>query len=192
MIRDLVIENRSYRSFDESKKLGREDLMDLADTARLCASAVNRQPLKYRLVYERDEVEEVLSYTHWAGLLPDVKLPPDGHHPTAFILICCDTTVTAEPKSADTDCGIAAQTILLMAAEQGFGGCMLGAFDREKTAMALRIPKKLSPMLLIALGVPDETVFLCELPESGSTDYFRDKAGLHFVPKRSLDDVIVE
>ena len=39
MIRDLVIENRSYRSFDESKKIGREGLMDLADTARLCASA---------------------------------------------------------------------------------------------------------------------------------------------------------
>ena len=69
---------------------------------------------------------------------------------------------------------------------------MIGAFNREKTAVALRLPKKLAPMLLIALGVPDESVFLCELPESGSTDYFRDKANLHFVPKRSLDDVIVE
>ena len=192
MIRDLVIENRSYRSFDESKKIGKEDLRDLIDTARLCPSAVNRQPLKYRLVYEPDEVEEVLSYTHWAGLLKDVKLPPDGHHPTAFIAVCCDTTVTQNPSGADTDCGIAAQTILLAATEAGFGGCMLGAFDRDKTAMALRLPKKLSPMLLIALGVPDETVFLCEIPESGSTDYFRDKANLHFVPKRSLDDVIVE
>ena len=192
IIRDLVIENRSYRSFDESRRIGLEDLRDLVDTVRLCPSAVNRQPLKYRLVYDPDEVEEVLGFTHWAGLLPDVKLPPDGHHPTAFILICCDTTITADPKNADTDCGIAAQTILLMAAEQGFGGCMLGAFDREETAKSLRIPKKLSPMLLIALGVPDETVFLCEIPESGSTNYFRDKAGLHFVPKRSLSDVIVE
>lgn len=192
MIRDLVIENRSYRSFDESKRIGKEDLFDLIDTARLCPSAVNRQPLRYRPVYEPDEVEEVLSFTHWAGLLPDIKLPPDGHHPTAFIAVCCDTTVTPDPARAETDLGIAAQTILLMAAEQGFGGCMLGAFDREKTALALRLPKKLSPMLLIALGVPDETVFLCEIPESGSTNYFRDKAGLHFVPKRSLEDVIVE
>ena len=192
MIRDLVIENRSYRSFDESKRIGRDDLYDLIDTARLCPSAVNRQPLRYRPVFEPEEVEGTLAFTHWAGLLPDVKLPPDGHHPTAFILICCDTAVTADPAHAETDCGIAAQTILLAAAEQGFGGCMLGAFDRDKTAAYLRIPKKLSPMLLIALGVPDETVFLCEIPESGSTNYFRDKAGLHFVPKRSLDDVIVE
>ena len=192
MIRDLVIENRSYRSFDESRRIGKEDLYDLIDTARLCPSAVNRQPLKYRPVYEPEEVEEVLSHTHWAGLLPDVKLPPDGHHPTAFIAVCCDTEITKDPAKADTDCGIAAQTILLMAAEQGFGGCMIGAFDREETAVCLRLPKKLAPMLLIALGVPDETVFLCEIPESGSTNYFRDKANLHFVPKRSLEEVIVE
>ena len=74
MIRDLVIENRSYRSFDESRRIGREGLRDLIDTARLCPSAVNRQPLRYRLVYEPEEVEEVLGFTHWAGLLPDVKL----------------------------------------------------------------------------------------------------------------------
>ena len=192
MIRDLVIENRSYRSFDESKPVGSETLKELVDTARLCGSAVNRQPLKYRLVSEKDEVEEVLSHTRWAGLLKDVVLPPEGHHPTAFIAVCCDTSITKDPAHAETDCGIAAQTILLMAAELGFGGCMIGAFDREETAVCLRLPKKLSPMLLIALGVPDETVFLCEIPESGSTDYFRDKANLHFVPKRSLEDVIVE
>ena len=56
MIRDIVIESRSYRSFDESQKLGEEDLRTLIDTARLCPSAVNRQPLKYRLVFEKDEV----------------------------------------------------------------------------------------------------------------------------------------
>ena len=53
MIRDIVIESRSYRSFDESQKLGEEDLRTLIDTARLCPSAVNRQPLKYRLVFEK-------------------------------------------------------------------------------------------------------------------------------------------
>ncbi len=192
MIRDLVIENRSYRSFDESRKIGAEDLRGLIDTARLVPSAVDRQPLKYRLVHERGEVEEVLSHTHWGGLLPDIKLPPDGHHPTAFIAVCCDTSITAEPSHADKDCGIAAQTILLAAAEAGFGGCMIGAFDKDAVSVSLRLPKKLSPMLLIALGVPDETVFICEIPESGSTAYFRDKANIHFVPKRSLDDVIVE
>ena len=192
MIRDLVIENRSYRSFDESKPVGSETLKELVDTARLCGSAVNRQPLKYRLVSEKDEVEEVLSHTHWAGLLKDIVLPPEGHHPTAFIAVCCDTSVTPDPAHAQFDAGMAAQTIMLMAAEEGFGGCMLMAFDKEAVSVALRLPKKLSPVVLLALGVPDETVFLCDLPADGSTAYFRDKAGVHFVPKRSLADVLVE
>ncbi|MCR4904634.1 MAG: nitroreductase family protein [Clostridiales bacterium] len=192
MIRDLVIDSRSYRSFDESRRIGRADLVDLVDTVRLCPSAVNRQPLKYRPVYEPEEVEEVLSHTHWAGLLPDVKLPPDGHHPTAFLAICCDTSITKDPDGARVDCGIAAQTILLMATEQGMGGCMIGAFDKEAVAVSLRLPKKLEPMLLIALGIPDETVMICDLPKDGNTAYFRDKANLHFVPKRSLEEVIVE
>ena len=102
IIRDLVIENRSYRSFDESRRIGLDDLRELVDTARLCPSAVNRQPLRYRPVYEPDEVEEVLGFTHWAGLLPDVKLPPDGHHPTAFIVLCCDRSMTAVPLTVYT------------------------------------------------------------------------------------------
>ena len=192
MIRELVIESRSFRSFDESRRPTRENLLEWVDAARLCPSAVNRQPLKYRLVTERDEVEEVLSHTHWAGLLPDVKLPPDGHHPTAFLVVCCDTDITPNSDSVRCDVGIAAQTILLAATEAGFGGCMIGAFSPEEVSVCLRLPKRLTPMLLIALGTPDETVFLCNLPESGSTAYFRDKANLHFVPKRSLDDVVIE
>lgn len=191
MIRELTAESRSYRSFDESRKLGREDLVDLVETARLCPSAVNLQPLRYRLVYEHDEVEEVLALTHWAGLLKDVKLPPEGHHPTAFIAVCCDTTVR-QPERADFDAGIASQTIMLQACELGLGGCMIGAFDRDELSKTLLISKKYKPIVLLALGIPDETVFICDIPKSGETAYFRDAAGLHFVPKRSIDDIIIE
>ena len=192
MIRDLVIDSRSYRSFDESRKIGKEDMLDLLDTARLCPSAVNLQPLKYRLVYEHDEVENVLASTKWAGLLPDVKLPPDGHHPTAFIAVLCDTSVCENPDGARFDAGIACQTILLQACESGFGGCLIGAFNPAEISAKLLIPKKYKPIVLIALGVPDETVILCNMPESGSTAYFRDSANLHFVPKRSLEEVVIE
>lgn len=192
MINDLVIDSRSYRSFDESKKLEKEDLRVLVDTARLCPSAVNRQPLKYRLVYEHDEVEELLALTKWGGLLPDVKLPPDGHHPVAFIAVCCDTSICENVDGARFDAGIACQTIMLQACEMGLGGCMIGAFNPSEVSACLLIPKKYKPIVLLALGVPDETVILCNIPESGSTAYFRDSANLHFVPKRSLDDVIIE
>lgn len=192
MIRDIVIDSRSYRSFNESIKIGKQDLLDLIDTARLCPSAVNRQPLKYRLVYEKDEVEDVLSITKWAGALPDRTFPPEGHHPSAFIIVCCDTSITEDVDAARFDAGIATQTIMLQACESGFGGCIIGAFKPEEMSQKLLIAKKYKPIVAIALGIPDETVIICNVPESGSTMYFRDKADLHFVPKRSLDDIIIE
>lgn len=192
MIHDIVLESRSYRSFNESIKIGKEDLETFIDTARLCPSARNSQPLKYRLVYEHDEVEELLALTHWAGFLPDVKLPPEGHHPTACIVVCCDTSVTENVDSARFDAGIASQTIMLQACEAGMGGCIIGAFKPEAVSAQLLIPKKYKPIVVLALGIPDETVFICNVPPSGSTKYYRDKANIHYVPKRSLEEVIIE
>ena len=192
MIHDIVVDSRSCRSFDESKPIGREDLLDLIDTARLCPSASNRQPLKYRLVYEKEEVEDLLTLTKWAGLLPDVKLPPDGHHPTAFLVVCCDTAVTEDVNSVRFDAGIVSQTMMLQATEVGFGGCIIGAFDPVEVSRHLLIPKKFKPVILLAFGVPDEMIMICNPDKNGSTAYFRDKANVHFVPKRAREDIIIE
>ncbi len=192
MLKELVLNSRSYRSFDESKPIPEAELLELVDTVRLCPSAANRQPLKYRLCTERDEVEAVLALTKWAALLKDVVLPPEGHHPTAFVIICHDTTVAPDPKSSAVDVGIAAQTMLLAATELGYGGCMIGAFDGDRVEEMLRIPRKLRPVLLIAFGVPDETVLVSEIGKDGDTKYFRDKAGIHYAPKRSLESVLFD
>jgi len=90
------------------------------------------------------------------------------------------------------DVGIAAQTLMLNACEMGFGGCMIGAFNPDEVSDAIRIPTKYRPVLLLALGVPDESVFITEIGKDGDTKYFRDKAGLHFVPKRSLESVLID
>ncbi len=191
MIRDIVINARSYRSFEENRPISKEELEGFLDTARLCSSAMNKQALKYRVVSEKDEVEETLALTKWAGALKDRHFPPDGHHPTAFIVVCCDTKIAEASKWTVFDAGIAAQTICLQAAEAGFGTCMLGAFDPEEVAKTLRIPKHCQPLCVIAFGVPDETVFICNVPPTGETTYFRNSANLHFVPKRSLEDILL-
>ena len=192
MIRDIVIDARSYRTFDESRPVGKEDLETFVDTARLCSSAVNRQPLKYRLVYEKSEVEDVVAVTKWAGALPDMKFPPDGHHPTAFIIMCCDTDISEVNEWVRFDAGIAAQTLCLQAAEAGLGTCIIGAFNPDEMSKTLLISKKYKPIAAIAFGVPDETILICNVPASGNTIYFRDKANIHYVPKRSLEEIIIE
>jgi len=192
MIKNFVIDSRSFRSFDESHPITHNDLLELVDTARHCPSARNLQPLKYRLVTDKEEIEDIIASTKWATSLKDTTLPPEGHHPSAFIVVCCDTTVSEDTPYCYIDAGIASQTILLRANEMGFGGCMLASFTPKEISGNLLIPKKYKPLLVIALGTPDETVFICNVNESGSTSYYRDKANLHFVPKRALKDIVIE
>lgn len=43
----------------------------------------------------------------------------------------------------------------------------------------------------LALGVELEERHVVAIPESGSLNYWRDDKGVHYVPKRSLEDVLV-
>lgn len=186
----LIVNNRSVRTFDESVKIPREYLVHFADCARLSASSRNAQVLKFRLVYKEEEVAGLLPLTRWAGYITDRKLPPDGQGPVAFIVICHDVDIDPKVELFQKDVGIAAQSITLAAAESGYGGCMIGSFSPEKVAELLGLGENLKPQLVIALGKCAESIVLCEVKD-GDTKYFRDDAGLHLVPKRSADEVIL-
>lgn len=188
MLEFLVDSCRSIRSFDESRPVDGEMLTSFVDVARKTASAANRQPLKYRLVTGA-ECAKVQPLTAWAGALPDLTLPPEGKMPTAFIMICHDTDISPVSDYAAMDVGIAAQTLALAAAEQGVGCCMIGSFKGEiKTVLGLG--ESLVPRLLLAFGYPSETSIICA-PKDGSVTYFRDDAGVHFVPKRPLSEIVI-
>ncbi len=182
---DIVLKNRSYRAFDESRIITREELEYLVSLARITPSAVNKQPLKYFLSCDKQTNAKILPNTAWAGLLPEVHLPPEGHAPMAYIVICVDQDIL---KSAEKDVGIVAQTMLLGAADMGLGGCMIGAFKQELHA-ALELADNLKIALVVALGKPDEKIEIVDI--AGDTAYYRDENGNHIVPKRTMDELIV-
>ena len=68
MIRDLARKSRSWRGYDESRKVSREELVEMVECARLCPSSVNMQPLKYYLAWEEEQVKKVQPLTKWPGL----------------------------------------------------------------------------------------------------------------------------
>lgn len=190
MLRDLVTKSRSKRSFAPNVKIPHSILEELCDVARLCPAAMNLQPLKYRLVEESEEIAAMLSVTRWATSL-DQKLPPDGHEPTAFIVICHDTAIVEQKPIFSIDVGIAAQTIMLAACERGFGGCIIGSGDNERIRDILSIPAHLCPVLVLGLGKPDEKVVLATA-KGENVKYYRDKSNIHYVPKRPLKDIIIK
>jgi nitroreductase len=89
------------------------------------------------------------------------------------------------------DTGIAAQTIMLAAAEQGIAGCMIGSILKDTLTRVLSLPETYEILLVLALGYPAESVVLEPLGEDGDTRYRRDADGVHHVPKRSLQDILL-
>ncbi len=188
MLEDLVRKNRSYRRFHQDVPVDIETLRALVNLARLSASGSNLQPLKYILSCEPETNARIFPNTRWAGSLKDWSGPAEGERPTAYIVILGDTEIR---KSFGCDHGIAAQSIMLGATERGLGGCMIGSIDRSELRQALDIPEQYEILLILALGKPKETVVLEEVGPDGSVRYYRDADGVHHVPKRSLDELIL-
>ncbi|MCX5833542.1 MAG: nitroreductase family protein [Deltaproteobacteria bacterium] len=189
MIKELVTKNRSYRRFYEDVPVSLEALRELVDLARLSASAANMQPLKYVLSCERKKNALIFEHLAWAGYLKDWPGPTEGERPSAYIIMLGDTEIA---KNVVCDHGIAAQSILLGAVENGLGGCMIASIQREKLREALNIPLRYDILLVLALGKPRETVVIEKMGPEGNVRYWRDAGGCHHVPKRSLEEIIIE
>lgn len=187
-MRDLVLKNRSYRRFYQDFAVSRDMLTGLVDLARLTASAANKQPLKYILSCDPEKNAQIFSTLAWAGYLKDWPGPPEGERPSAYIIMLGDTKISS---SFNFDNGIAAQTILLGAVDQGLGGCMIASVQRDKLRELLNIPSRYEIILVIALGKPKETVVIEPMGPEGDVKYWRDRDGKHHVPKRSLEEVIL-
>ncbi|MEE8418788.1 MAG: nitroreductase family protein [Dehalococcoidales bacterium] len=189
MFKELVLQNRTYRRFDQAHTIDEATLRELVDLARNVASASNRQPLKYILSCDPEKNARIFPQLGFAGALKEwPNGPAEGERPVAYIVILLDTQIA---KATDCDHGVAAQTILLGASEKGLGGCMHGSTKKDALRQAINIPEQYEILLVISLGKPSEKVFLEPLPADGAINYWRDAESGHHVPKRALNDIII-
>ncbi len=189
MLRDLIKANRSYRRFYEDVKIERSILEELIDLARLSPSGANLQPLKYIISYTEEKNNLIFSHLKWAGYLKDWDGPVPGERPSAYIIMMLDKNISQNPM---WDHGIASQSILLGAVEKGLGGCQFGSVDKAALKKELNIPENYEIIMVIALGKPKEEVVLEEIKDLKDVKYWRDENQIHHVPKRKLEDMILE
>lgn len=193
MFKDAVIQNRTCRRFLEGERIPHELLAELVDTARLVPSSGNKQPLKYLIVSDPAACASVFDCLSWAAALPDWPGPGEGERPTGYIVMLHDESLVIGDLFTAWDEGIALQTIMLAARSAGFAACPIGAFKKKSLADALGIDRAtFAPDLVIALGKPAEHVVVEDMPANGSPAYWRDEARVHHVPKRSLEEVLLE
>ena len=134
-------------------------------------------------VTEKSEVLTLTKEVKWAGYLSDWDGPADSEAPAAYLILLSPESTGV----SQIDVGIAAETILLAAAEAGVGGCMILNFPREALTERYKLASNYKIELVISLGVPAEKVEI-ETMKEGNVRYYRDENDVHHVPKRALSE----
>lgn len=191
MFLDLAKQARSHRGFRQDRKVTRQELEHLVECARFTPAARNDQVLKYYLAEKTETVAAIQPLTKWAGALAELHLPRKGAEPVAYIVICLDGSLAENSAPYQRDVGIVAQTMLLAAAEMGLNGCMIGSFAAGELREKLGLPEAIKPQLLLALGEGTDRIVITDVGEDGSTTYYRDAEDTHYVPKRTLEQLIL-
>ena len=181
----LLLKNRSCRTWDPSYVVTEEQLKKIVEVNTKIPCAKNQQVLRFKLLTGK-QAAEFCPFIKLGALLPDMKFPPEGGEPSAFIIIC---STVPENKWVDMDLGISAQSMLLKATEMGLSGICIGAFNKEK-AKSL-VPDGLDPVLAIALGKGAEKYQILHIAEDENHNYFREN-GIHYIPKVRTENLIIK
>ena len=181
----LLAKNRSCRGYDSAFIVRDDQLRSIIEVNTKIASARNAQVLRFRPVNHRESAK-ILPHIRLGGALPQLNLPLPGSEPNAFIIIC---STVPETRFLYTDIGISAQSMLLRATEMGLAGICIGAFDAEAVQRELSLP--LAPLLILAIGRSSEDIRLVDATEGDSLKYYREE-GVHYVPKLTLDSLLLE
>ena len=181
----LLLKNRSYRAYDKNYKVHQLQLDAIIGVNTRVASGANAQTLRFHIVNGGEKAAGMLPLIHLGGALPELHLPFPGTEPETFIVVC---STGQESPIIDIDLGISLQSMLLKAVELGLGGIIIRNFDKGSVKELLGL--SLTPLAVLAIGKPAETVQLVPVRAGDDLKYYRED-GIHFVPKIVAEDLMV-
>ena len=184
---EAILSRRTKRKFTD-KKIPHKLLEKLVDCARYAPSGANRQPLKYILLEDENDVKKVFPYTKWSGYHPE-DAPNDNEQPTAYIAILGDKNIKPN-ENFEIDAGAAGTIISLAAEDLGVSSCWLGSIDKKELTKMLNLDDNLVLLYLIALGYSEQNARAHDA--DGDIKYYTDKDGVLNVPKRALDEILIK
>ncbi len=146
-----LAKRRSSVRMYADKEIADEDLRYILEAGRMAPSASNRQPWKFVVIREKENLEKVYELYHraWFRTAPLV------------ILVLADHSVSwKRPEDgkdhAVVDASIAIDHLTLAAAEKGIGSCWICNFYVEKTVEFFGLPGHLEPVAFLSLGYPKD------------------------------------
>lgn len=190
-LRQLMMTDRTVRRFQENREVSDETLERLVELTRYCPSGRNAQPLRYLPITSKDDKKKVFPLLKWAGYFQDWDGPEEGERPAAYLIQCLDTKYG---KDCLCDDGLQLEAITLGMRTLGLGGCIIKAFNAPRLAEVLQLDSRYVPRYVLAIGYPAEEVRIEEMPMDDDADfkYYRTADGVHHVPKRQLEQLIIK
>ncbi len=188
MLKELILKNRSYRTFDEDHKVEKETLKELIDLARVSTSSMNLQPLKYIISNDKETNDFIFRNLRWAGYIRKWQGPVEGERPASYIIMLIDRKVRY--TGGRVDAGIAMNSIMLGATEKGLGGCTISAINQLAFRQKFNLPDHLEIMLVLCIGKPKGDIIIEETDDE--VVYYVGQDGIPRIPKRKLEDIILD
>lgn len=139
---EAVRGRRSIRKF-VYKSLSKDQLTKLLEAARLAPSGANRQSWRIVYIADRERIKQLVPICKNQTFLEECSL----------FLVGVDDP---QQKWARVDLSIALDHVTLVAYEMELGTCWIGAFDPERMAEFVSLPRGLVVTVCLAIGYPDE------------------------------------
>ena len=146
----LISHRESIRSYDPSKPVSKDVLLQILEAGRLAPSAANFQPWQFIVVSSPEKLAEVRS-TYPRAWFADVP----------HILIVVGNKEKAWKRvdgynSIETDLTIAMDHLILAAESQGVGTCWIANFDYAALRSVLQLSDNEVIFAITPLGYPKD------------------------------------
>lgn len=188
-LENLLEWRRSYRKFDESRLISKNDIDEILNSIKFASCANNRQYLRFISVENKDKVLEIFDNTKWAASLPNnIGRPKEGERPVYFIAILSDESKKLRFNGIDE--GLVISNLTLTAAEKGIGSCIIGSVNDKKMREILNYKDNYSCEVVIAFGYPKVKSTIKEIDLEEDQSYYLDEDGNYIVPKYKKDDIV--
>ena len=149
---DAILNRRSVREYESSKKVDYEILLKLCKAAEAAPTARNQRSREYIIIDDEDVIEKLSNISQGARVLKNCN--------TVIAVIGKNKEEISTPHMQDQDLACAVENILIEATYLGLGSCYIGVHPLEDRVMAcneiLGITGGAFTFALITIGYPKE------------------------------------
>ena len=148
---DYILNRRSVREFDLTKKISYEELVDLCRYGEAAPSARNQRSREYIILDDKNLIDELSNTSKGSQVLKNCN--------TAIVVVGRDSAELTTPDMQQADLAAATENILLAATKNGYGSCWIGVYPikerMEVSKKILNIKGDKFVYSMIALGYPN-------------------------------------